>query len=97
MKRRQSKITIFAIVTTATIIIWVLAEAYQRIKKTEFTAIPEHILAPIAPSLDKETLDNMEKRLWFSESEFSGPPPLVLEEVKKEASPSSEASPSGGR
>lgn len=90
MKRRRSKITIFAVITTMTIVIWILAEAYQRIKRTEFTAIPANILAPITPSLDRETLDNIEKRLWFQET-FSAPPI-----VKSEPKPSPEASPSGG-
>lgn len=89
MKKKRSKITVFAILTTVTILVWIFAEAYQRFKKTELTSIPEVILAPIAPSLDRETLDNMEKRLWFSQSPSA--PPIVKSEPEitiPEASPS---------
>lgn len=78
MRKKRSKITVFAILTTITILVWIFAEAYQRLKKTELTTIPEAILAPIAPSLDRETLDNMEKRLWFSQNPSA--PPIVRSE-----------------
>lgn len=96
MKRKKSKITVFAVFTTVAILVWIFTEAYSRLNKRELVSIPPQVIAPITPSLDTEVLGNMEKRLWFSESEFSGPPPVVPEEIKAEASPSSEASPSGG-
>lgn len=94
MKRGGSKITIFAVLTTATILVWVAAEAYQRLKKTEVISIPGNILAPITPSLDKSVLDNMEERLWVPESEVNLPLPTPaetsLETREKVKSPSGE-------
>lgn len=94
MRRGRSKITIFAILTAATILVWVAAEAYQRLKKTEVESIPGNILAPITPSLDKSVLDNMENRIWVPENEVNLPLPAPVEtspETKEtEAIPSGE-------
>lgn len=94
MRKKRSKITVFAVLTTATILVWVAAEAYQRLKKTEVASIPANILAPITPSLDKSVLDNMEGRLWVPENEVNLPLPAPVEtspETKEtETSPSGE-------
>lgn len=94
MRRKKSKITVFAVLTTATILVWVAAEANQRLKKTEVASIPNSILAPITPSLDKSVLDNMENRLWVPENEVNLPLPAPVEtspETKEtEAIPSGE-------
>lgn len=94
MAKRKSKITIFAVLTTITIFIWVSFEAYQRLNKKDFQSIPENIIAPIAPSLDTDVLGNMEGRLWFADDSSSPPITKSGTEQKttlKEASPSSEA------
>lgn len=101
MAKRKSKITIFAILTTITILVWVSFEAYQRFNKKDLQSIPGNIIAPIAPSLDTEVLDNIEGKLWFSD-DSSIPPPITRGGVEQkptpapqEASPSPGASPSG--
>lgn len=70
-KKKRSKITIFAILTTITIVVWVLAEGYNRFTTTEIKTIPPKLLVPLSPSLDKETLDTIEKRRVFSKEEVS--------------------------
>lgn len=51
--------------------VWVLAEGYARFTKTEIKTIPPKILVPLSASLDKETLDTIEKRRVFSKEEVS--------------------------
>lgn len=70
-KKKRSNLTIFAILTTITIVVWVLTEGYNRFTKTEIKTIPPKILAPLSASLDKETLDTIEKRRVFSKEEVS--------------------------
>lgn len=70
-KKKQSNLTIFAVLTTITIMIWVLAEGYSRITQTEIKTIPPKVLVPLSASLDKETLDTIEKRRVFSKEDVS--------------------------
>lgn len=96
MVKRKSKITIFAVLTTITIFVWVSFEAYQRLNKKDFQSIPENIIAPIAPSLDTDVLGNIEGRLWFADDSSLPPIPNTKSGAEqkttlKEASPSSEA------
>lgn len=94
MAKRKSKITIFAILTTITILVWVSFEAYQRLNKKDLQSIPGNIIAPIAPSLDTDVLGNMEGRLWFADD--SSLPPITKNGTEQKttlegASSSSEA------
>lgn len=83
----RSNLTIFAILTTVTIITWIAFDTYRRLNKPGVQPIPEKVLAPINPSLDTKILDNITERRAFSDEEVS----LFV----PEASPEAEASPSG--
>lgn len=96
MKSKRSNLTIFSVLTTITILTWVVFDAYQRFTKTEVKDIPASVLAPINPSLNRGSLDNIEAKLFFGPEEVaqftpaptrSTPPPPEEEE---EASPQAE-------
>lgn len=70
MKKKQSNLTIFAILTTITILTWVFSEGYRRFYNTETTAIPIKILAPFTPTLDLETLSNLGQKKYFTQEEI---------------------------
>jgi hypothetical protein len=61
--KKQSNITIFAILTTLTILTWVVVEAYLAFTKKGFETIPQSVLEPLSPILDTQTLDLIEKRI----------------------------------
>lgn len=96
MKRKRSNFTVFAILTTITLLTWVIFDAYQSLKKTEFETIPPAVLAPLVPSLDQEVLANIEEKRTVTPEEVSlyNPAPQSSGAAQEEATPSSEASPS---
>lgn len=95
-KTKRSNITVFVILTTITILTWVIFDAYQRFNKTEIKDIPPEVLLPLSPSLDKQTLDNIEAKLYFSQEEVAQftPAPSAATPLPEESTPSAEASPS---
>ena len=100
-KKKRSNLTIFAILTTITIVVWVLAESYNRFTKTEIKTIPPKILVPLSASLDKETLDTIEKRRVFSKEEVSsflpaGQAGLAISPAQESPEATNSATPSGG-
>lgn len=70
-KRKTSNLTIFAILTTITLLTWVAIEVYQRLNKIDLTSIPQEVLTPLNPNLDTQILDSIEKRRSFSDDEVS--------------------------
>lgn len=92
-KKQRSNITVFAVLTTLTIVVWVFAESYTRFTETEIKTIPPKILVPLSPSLDKEILDTIEKRRVFSKEEVSSFLPAPTESGPAQESP--EATESG--
>lgn len=69
MRKKQSNITMFAVLTTLAILTWVLVEAYLIFNKRNFESVPEDALAPLSPTLDTEVLNMIEKRRFFAEEE----------------------------
>lgn len=99
MKKRKSRFTVFAVLTTITLLTWVAFDAYQRLNKTEFQTIPPKTLSPVDPSLDEAVLGNIEERRFASPEEISSftPAPQATgtsEEETPEATGPAEASPS---
>lgn len=70
MKPKQTNLTVFAILTTLTLVTWALVEAYVRFYKVDIETVPSPIAAPINPTLDTTILDNLQQRLQLSESEI---------------------------
>lgn len=72
--KKQSNITVFAVLTTLTILTWVGFEIYQAFNKPGIVAISEEVLAELTPSLNKSVLDNMEQRRFFPAPATQGGP-----------------------
>lgn len=87
-KTKRSNLTVFAVLTTITILTWVAFDAYQRFNRTELKDIPVSALAPINPSLNGEILDNIETKLFFSQEEVAQFTPAPTSTPAEEASPS---------
>lgn len=99
MEKRKSRFTVFAVLTTITLLTWVGFDAYQRLAKTEFQTIPPKTLSPLDPSLPEAVLDNIKERRFVSPEEISSftpaPQPTgTPEEETPEATEAAEASPS---
>ncbi len=100
-KKKRSNLTVFAVLTTITIVVWVFAESYTRFTKTEIKTIPPKLLVPLSPSLDKEVLDTIEKRRVFSKEEVSsflpsGQAGLIITPAQESPEATKSATPSGG-
>lgn len=70
MKKNNSNITIFAILTTITLITWVFLEAYQRFYKSDIQTISNNILSPLTPTLDTSYLEEIAKRKQVTPEEI---------------------------
>lgn len=69
-----------AIFTTITIVFWVFYSLYTILISPSSQKVPPEILAPISPTLDVETLDKLQDRVFFKEGEakvFIAPPEEV--------------------
>jgi hypothetical protein len=69
MKRRLPIQVILAIMTTATIVVWVGFGVYQVLTSKPDPNVPEAILEPIKPELETETLAEIDQRLYFKKGE----------------------------
>lgn len=70
MKPKQTNLTVFAILTTLTLVTWALVEAYVRFYKVDIAAVPPKVVQALNPTLNTAVLDNLEKRTQLSESEL---------------------------
>lgn len=87
-KKKRLNFTTFAILTTITLLTWVIFDAWQRLNKIEFAEIPPAVLAPLNPSLNSAALDNIEKRKHFEREEIERFVPVqTVVEPAPEASP----------
>lgn len=87
MKPKQTNLTVFAILTTLTLVTWALVEAYVRFYKVDITAVPPKVVQSLNPSLNTRVLDDLENRTQLSEIE------LLQYAPKKAASPAPTAEP----
>lgn len=100
-KPKAPRLVIVAIFTTITIVFWVFYSLYSVLVKTKNVELDPKLLAPITPSLDKTSLDKLEGRIFFEESQteeiFSNPPsnptpaelPSIIPTIVKESKPQS--------
>src|SRR3989344_2179548 len=69
------------IFTTITIIFWVFFSVYQILTGNLVVDIPEELLKPINPTLDKEVLGNLPKQIFFEEGDIVSP--LIVPSVEE--------------
>lgn len=79
--KKTSPITTLAVLTTFTILAWVVFGAYERFKKTDLSTIPAQVLAPLSPTLDSSVLDSLEKKRVFTKEEIDRYVPPTKEKL----------------
>lgn len=67
-KTKQPNIVVFAALTTTTLFTWIFFEAYQILTKQDLESVPPAVLVPLSPTLDKNTLSEIESRTHFGET-----------------------------
>lgn len=83
-KKKSSFLTIFAILTTVTILTWISVTSYLKLKKIDLSSVPVEVLSPMNPDLDTTAFDSLEKKRVMTEEEISQ---FSLSRVKKQANP----------
>jgi len=84
-------VTIF-ILTTITVVFWVFFTVYRVFTNEPTPNIPPEVLEPLTPNLDKDTIDKIEARLFFSEGEI-GATQFVTASPSASPTPQATASP----
>lgn len=70
MKPKQTNLTIFAILTTLSLVTWALVEGYVRFYKRNLEVIPSSIVSPLNPVLDSTILENLKNKIQFSDQQI---------------------------
>jgi len=84
-KYKVPKFITILILTLITIIIWVGFEVYGNLTKSEEVAVADEIIEPITPTLDEETLQDVDQRLFFEENEISDAVTTTIPEATEES------------
>ncbi len=95
-KQKGSNFTVFAILTTLTLLTWAAFGAYERLRKIDLSVIPEKMLAPVNPNLDTATLDLLEKKKLVNEEQISSFVPDTQSSGRTQAAGSESAQLEGG-
>lgn len=91
-KQKSSKLTIFAVFTTITLLVWAAYGAYGILVKVDLSTVPEKVLTPVNPNLDTAALDLLEKKKLATEEQIASFVPAKV--GSGQSSATSSASPS---
>jgi len=82
--KAPSYVTI-AILSVITVLFWIVFSILRLLSAPAKINVPDEILVPINPALDLDTLNNLENRLFFTETELGEGqiilPPIAIEET----------------
>ncbi len=67
--KAPSYVTI-AILSVITVFFWIIFSVLRLLRAPTETKVPDEILSPLNPTLDLDTLNNLENRLFFTETEL---------------------------
>lgn len=76
-KRRRPRIVIFTILTTITLVTWAIFDVWRTFQKPVPLEIEESLLREVTPPLDRQKLEILEGRIFFSDSEVRALPPVA--------------------
>ena len=68
-KPKPPQLVTVAIFTTITVIFWIFFEVYETLSSAPSVSVNEDILSPLNPTLDTATLQKLEIRTFFNESD----------------------------
>lgn len=69
-KKKTPKLVGYAVLTTIVAVLWIIYSIYQSASKKIPLSIPEEVLSPISPSLDKSAVEKIQGRVFFEEGEL---------------------------
>lgn len=72
-QQRVPSLISIAILTTITIIFWVVFSVYRVLTSKPSPNIPENILEPLNPTLDEGIIAKIQKRTFFGEGQITTP------------------------
>lgn len=79
-KKKDSSLVTISIITVVTLFIWISIEGFQRFNKKDLKTVPEEILNPLTPTLDKGVFDTLKSRISLTQEELSILRPKYLKE-----------------
>ncbi|MFZ5932483.1 MAG: hypothetical protein ACOYT7_00115 [Patescibacteria group bacterium] len=68
-KSKVPSLVTIAILTTITVLFWVGFSVYRIFTDEPEPNVPGEILEPVSPTLDSETIDKIQGRIFFGEQE----------------------------
>jgi len=84
-EQKAPHLVTISIITTTTIIFWIFFEVYRIFTGPADINVPDEIMAPITPALDINSLENIERRVFFEEDEI--PEFITIPSPAAEATP----------
>lgn len=86
-KPNPPRIVTISVLTTATIVVWIVLSVYRVLTEKPSPEVSSEILAPISPELDTATLHSLSSRVHFEEGEtqllIASPSPTIQEEPEE--------------
>jgi hypothetical protein len=76
-KSKIPSLVTVAYFTLVTSIVWVAFSVYRVLTSKPDPTVPPEILAPISPTLNKSQIDNIESRIYYSNSDGQIPIPTT--------------------
>ena len=70
MKKKTPNIVVISVLTVITMLTWIFYEVYQTLTTPPSLEIQPEVLAPITPTLDSQSLDKLQKSVFFEDSEI---------------------------
>ena len=79
-KKKGSSLVTISIITVVTLFVWISIEGFQRFTKKDLKTVPEEIINPITPTLDKAVFEIIRGKKTLSPSELTTLKPRHLSE-----------------
>lgn len=81
----RPRLVTFTILTTITILVWIVADLWRVINRPIPEQVDPKILEDINPTLDKQVIDAMKDRVFFSDEEVKTFAPLSETQISTES------------
>jgi len=92
-KRKTPTLVTSAVLTLITIFFWAGFEVYRSLTIKPEPSVPPAILNPLNPNLDVDSLNNIQQRLYFDDSQIGSTSATITPVVAPTASPLASATP----
>lgn len=88
---KAPNIVIIGILTLITIVFWVVFSIIRAVQTPQQVNVPADVLNPLTPSLDTQSIDNIEQRLYYTSDQI-GQTSIIIPSPSPSASPEATAS-----